>query len=104
MATAFLAFAAAGCGTASDDTIDAARMNEQLARIVFQIKLAQGFDFPRIHVTCEGASSDGLHFTCHVAAKRPRWPLNEWDETVSCQPPGDTDTPRCTTNSGYALQ
>jgi hypothetical protein len=103
-AAALLLFAAAGCGTGSDDAINVPRLQEQLTRVVFQDKLAQGFDYPRIQVTCASPSADGLTFTCHVNAFPNGHPVNSWDEAVTCEPPQHADTPRCTTASGYALQ
>ena len=97
---AFAASATAACG-GSGDRISIAKLNDELERVVFQVKLGQGFDY-EVHVAC--ASSGALTFTCRVDATTPGRPVNSWDEIVTCVPPRHADVPRCTTASGYALQ
>jgi hypothetical protein len=93
----------AACGGAGGSRIDPARLADELGRVVFQVKNAQGFDY-HVGVRCSSDGGDGLRFTCHVEATTPGRPLNAWDETVTCRPPQHADIPRCATASGYSLQ
>jgi hypothetical protein len=95
---------ATACAPSGSDGIDVARMNEELARVMFQVKHAEGFDYDQIDVVCRSTGGDAVEFTCHVDAANPGKPVNAWNETVTCQPASDVATPRCATDSGYSLQ
>jgi hypothetical protein len=101
--TAIVAAAATGCGARTGgDGIDVASLDFELASVVRLDKLGQGFEFD-VHAAC-APTSDAFHFLCRVDAIKPNQPVNSWDETVTCGPPGDASTYRCATDSGYVLQ
>lgn len=102
-AAVLMASLTVACGRENGAQIDPARLNEELARVMYLVKNAEGFDY-QIQVVCRGSGGNALTFICHVDATTPGHPLNEWDETVTCQPVQDVDVPRCATASGYTLQ
>jgi hypothetical protein len=92
----------AGCGGRSG-RIDVAALGDELARVVFFVKNAEGFDYD-VRAVCTSSGGDGLHFVCHVDATTRGRQANAWDETISCRPTQAADVPRCVSASGYALQ
>jgi hypothetical protein len=102
-AAALVSSAATACGGGAGGHAEIARLDDELERVMFEVKLAQGFNFD-VNVDCSSNGSDTLHFTCRVVATTPGRPANAWDEIVTCQPPQHADIPRCTTASGYALE
>ena len=91
---------AVGCGRSADaGAIDVPRLNRELAWVIHQQKLAQGFDVD-VSVACAG--TDGLHFACDVHATRPRGRDNHWTVQVACGPPSNAQ--RCESDRGDALQ
>jgi hypothetical protein len=86
---------------APGDEIEVAALNFELASVVRLDQLRQGFEFD-VHAAC--TATNASQFSCRVDAIKPGYPVNSWDETVTCGPPGDGSTYRCATESGYVLQ
>ncbi len=99
---AFVVSIATACGGGSGNRVDVGKLEDELTRVVYQVKHAEGFDY-EVRVACSPGGGDALRFTCHVDATTPGRPGNSWDETVTCRPPA-ADVPRCASASGYALQ
>jgi hypothetical protein len=96
---------APGCRrTSYGDRIDVAALQRQMSAVIErQLTSAQFFN-RSVAVSCSQVGSDGLHFRCHVSAANPTLPTQEWFDTVTCNPPGDPDVPRCFSDHGEALQ
>lgn len=90
-------------GSAAPGEISPARLNGELASIIYLQKLAQGFDF-HVHVVCQPNQGDLLHFACGVEATTAGRPPVFWTEFVTCAGPGEARAQRCQTASGYSLQ
>jgi hypothetical protein len=102
LAAALLPILATGCGRSSPRSeIDVPALERQLETVVHYEKLAQGFDF-EVSVSC--APSAELRYECHVDAATANRPTQSWSELVTCRTPPDTGLPRCTTDTGDALQ
>jgi hypothetical protein len=90
--------------TSFGDRIDVIALQRQMDAVIERQLTAAAFYNRRVVVLCSQAGSDGLHFSCHVDASNPTLPTQSWVETVTCNPPGDTDVPRCFSDHGEALQ
>jgi hypothetical protein len=93
----------AGCGSASaEGPIDVAALEFELATVTRLQQLSLGSELD-MRASCTPSGSE-LQFSCRVDATSHGTPVNAWTVSVSCRPPGKTEKPRCTSDSGYALQ
>jgi hypothetical protein len=101
---ALVVVAISGCrATSSGNAIDPPALERQLERVSALQLHASQFYGRTVRVACLG-NGDDLHFRCHVSAGRTGMKTQEWDVLVSCSPPPDTGTPRCSSSRGDALQ
>ena len=78
-------------------------MQHELSRVVHQRLLHQGFDYDTV-VMCE-AGSGVLTYNCDVLVTNPPPKHHvEWTEVVVCRARDIPGVPRCSSNSGEALQ
>jgi len=94
----------AGCSRASEgNRIDVAQLDNELATVIHNELLAQGFDYA-VRVGCVPSGGSDLQFSCRVDATNPLRPTQSWTETVSCQPPKASRAQACASSRGDALQ